>query len=70
MTNDEASKVAQALQPLDQFASTTPLERNWHGRWQQLFTLVVQQVAAMVDKPAARETVQVEEIADSDTPKT
>ena len=50
MTNDEANKVAQALQPLDQFAATTPLGRNWHATWQQLYTQCVQQVAAMVDK--------------------
>ncbi len=52
MTNDEANKVAQALQPLDQFAATTPLGRNWHATWQQLYTQCVQQVAQMVDKPS------------------
>ncbi len=50
MTNDEANKVAQALQPLDQFAQQTAVGRNWHAQWQSLFAQAIRDVAAMVDK--------------------
>ena len=54
MTNDEANKVAQAIQPLDQFAANAPLGRAFHATWQQLYTQAIRDVAALVDKPVAK----------------
>jgi hypothetical protein len=54
MTNDEAQKVVQAMQGLNQFATTSnTLNTNaiWHDIWKQQFALAVQQIAALVDKP-------------------
>ncbi len=55
MTKDEANKVAQAMQQLNGFATTSNMlntNASWHATWQQLFAQVIHQVAAMVDKPA------------------
>ncbi len=55
MTNDEANRVAQALQPLNQFVTTANMlntTAGFHALWQQAYTQCVQQVAQMVDKPS------------------
>lgn len=54
MTKDELQKITQAMQVLDQFASTTNLDRGWHVRWQQIWEGVNRQIAALVDKPEAK----------------
>lgn len=54
MTPDEANRVAQAMQGLNQFATTSNMlntNANWHATWQQVFKQAIQQIAEMVDKP-------------------
>ncbi len=51
MTNEELQKITQSMQVMDQFASTTNLDRSWHVRWQQVFEGVQRQIVALVDKP-------------------
>lgn len=53
MTTQDTNKIIAALQPLDQFASQTPLPRPWHAQWQAIFQQVVTNVRTIVaEKPA------------------
>lgn len=44
MTTQDVRKIIAALEPLDQFASQTPVQRGWHAQWQTLFRQAVETV--------------------------
>lgn len=64
MTTQDLNKIIAAIQPLDQFASQTPLPRPWHAQWQTIFQQVVTNVQA-VPTEEARAADAAEEPADT-----
>lgn len=56
MTTQEMQKIVAALQPLDQFASQTPLPRPWHAQWQAIFEQAATTIRAITDKKPAEDS--------------